>query len=192
MLFRCTCSVCYPGMSPTLLTVGYVLRSRSCLLDPQAGRARVATHPSVVTRAVLSVAHAQCPGDASACLVTLAPTARSVCSYAVLLVKSLVMCFCIEPVAEGLSVQFTSTSSLVKVADYQNASIYLDLSSNSAFSGYKVWFAPAKLRRTSCEALIFIQVSILPYNPGSNSFPVELSDWNKRSITPAEASLSLQ
>jgi hypothetical protein len=39
---------------------------------------------------------------------------------------------------EGLSMTFTSTSSLVKVAEYQNASIYLDLSSNSAFSGYKV------------------------------------------------------
>jgi hypothetical protein len=33
---------------------------------------------------------------------------------------------------------FASTSSLVRVTEYQNASIYLDLSSNSAFSGYKV------------------------------------------------------
>jgi hypothetical protein len=39
---------------------------------------------------------------------------------------------------EGLLVQFASSSSLIKVADYQNASIFLDLSSNTAFSGYKV------------------------------------------------------
>ncbi len=34
--------------------------------------------------------------------------------------------------------QFQSTSSLVKVADYQNASIYLDLAGNTAFASFKV------------------------------------------------------
>jgi hypothetical protein len=34
---------------------------------------------------------------------------------------------------------FSANSSLVRANDYQNASIYLDLSSNSAFTGYKVY-----------------------------------------------------
>ncbi len=45
-----------------------------------------------------------------------------------------------EFVVEGLWMTFDSTSSLVKTQEYQNASIYLDLSSNSAFSSYKVGF----------------------------------------------------
>ncbi len=39
---------------------------------------------------------------------------------------------------EGLALNFTSTSSLTRVADYQNASIYLDISGNSAFASFKV------------------------------------------------------
>ncbi len=39
---------------------------------------------------------------------------------------------------EGLSIKFLSTSSLATVADYQNATIYLDLSENLAFSSFKV------------------------------------------------------
>jgi hypothetical protein len=45
------------------------------------------------------------------------------------------------PIAEGLSIAFTSTSSLAKTTEYQNAIIYLNLSNNSAFASYKVWLA---------------------------------------------------
>ena len=39
---------------------------------------------------------------------------------------------------EGLGIKFAYTSSLAQVADYQNASIFFDVSENSGFSSYKV------------------------------------------------------
>ncbi len=59
-------------------------------------------------------------------------------------------CMCRDMVfvtVEGLGLKFTSVSYLAKVADYQNASIYLDLSSNSAFINFKVTLNQSKALR---------------------------------------------
>jgi hypothetical protein len=39
---------------------------------------------------------------------------------------------------EGLGLKSKYTSSLAKVREYQNATIYLDVSDNSAYSSFKV------------------------------------------------------
>ncbi len=54
---------------------------------------------------------------------------------------------------EGLALKYASTSSLARVADYQNATIYLDLSDNVGFSSYKVQSAHVAL---DAQAVIFI------------------------------------
>ncbi len=54
---------------------------------------------------------------------------------------------------EGLALQYASTSSLARVADYQNVTIYLDLSDNSAFTSYKV---RGRHVGFGTEAMIFI------------------------------------
>ncbi len=102
----------------------------------QAGKATTATKPSAATRVTQLVVHALCQAAASVHWGSEEPTAKLVC---------ILFLFCypdapfmvIKFQSEGLSLNFKFTSSLVKVQEYQNATIFLDLFDNAIFSSYK-------------------------------------------------------
>ena len=56
---------------------------------------------------------------------------------------------------EGLGLISAYTSSLVKVQEYQNSSIFLDLSSNTAFSSYKVHLSHLKIPLIALNLHVF-------------------------------------
>jgi hypothetical protein len=83
--------------------------------------------------------------------------------------------------AEGLFLNMPVTSSLVTVTSYQNASVYLDLSSNTGFKSFKVYLIiPLLLYKLIHDWLLCIpQISVYQFSSGLNDFGSELSDWNK-------------
>ncbi len=81
---------------------------------------------------------------------------------------------------EGLGIKFAYTSSLARVADYQNATLFLDISDNSAFSRYRVGSTHVALVPTALIDCIFVRfpscpttqaqtISLLSYRVGTNA-----------------------
>ena len=73
--------------------------------------------------------------NAFAHLATLGLSALLVCVELVCLKHCLRF---VMPDVEGLFLNMPATSSLATVTSYQNASVYLDLSSNTGFKSFKV------------------------------------------------------
>jgi hypothetical protein len=102
----------------------------------QDGLAQHATPPYARMDVILMAATAMCLESACARLATLGLSALPVCP---LLLFS-ATCQLTHVFVEGLFLNMPVTSSLVTATSYQNASVYLDLSSNTGFKSFKVRF----------------------------------------------------
>ena len=164
-------SVCYPG-AESRTRIEHHSHNVAAFQD---GEGTAAAYPSVETRAILWGALALHLVGVSATWDTQARTAKLVGFF-----FFVISCFVqtiLFPELEGLGIKFAYTSSLATVADYQNASLYLNLVDNTAFTKFKVIQYKHAVdhrcefldsRCPSCRTIQALMISRLKFLDGTN------------------------